>query len=43
MSAAVVVLLAVVLVVIGAGTAGAPGLSGDQRLANSEQQGWAAR
>lgn len=43
MNAVVAVLLAVVLVVIGAGTAAAPGVSDDQRLANSEQQGWGAR
>lgn len=40
---ALALLFAAVLVVIGAGTAAAPGLSTDQLVANSEQQGWGAR
>lgn len=43
MTATLLAALAAVLILAAAGSAHAPGLSADQRLANSEAQGWAGR
>lgn len=43
MTAAFVAALIATVLLVGAGTAAAPGLSEDQLLANSEAQGWGAR